>query len=229
MYIMNSLLFPTLRQGLSYGDDGFIYETTGLNGQSKVRKINSTTFDVNLSVNVNSQYFGEGSAFYKDANGSSRLIVITWQSQTGFIYDDKLQKLKDFTYKTTAPGNEGWGITYDASKKEFIVSDGSKYLYFWDRDTLSVKRYVTVTRLNGSEQKNLNELEYMGGLVCCNIWYSDTIICVDPLTGKSIREYGMLYSDALFQLFIRVNTANACFSSPKICLRCALPVRALVY
>ena len=137
--------------------------------------------------------------------------------------------MKDFTYKTTAPGNEGWGITYDASKKEFIVSDGSKYLYFWDRDTLSVNRYVTVTRLNGSEQKNLNELEYMGGLVCCNIWYSDTIICVDPLTGKSIREYGMLYSDALFQLFIRVNTANACFSSPKICLRCALPVRALVY
>ena len=179
---------------------------------------------------MNSQYFGEGSAFYKDSSCNAQLIVITWQSQTGFIYDDKLQKIKDFKYTTTAPGNEGWGITYDASKKEFIVSDGSKYLYFWDRDTLAVKRNVTVKRLNGIEQKNLNELEYIGGLVCCNIWYSDTIICVDPLTGKSVREYGMLYTLMHFSICsFGMNTANACFSSLKICRRCALPVRVLVY
>ena len=49
---------------------------------------------------------------------------------------------------------------------------------------------MEVTRLDGSYQDKLNELEYMDGLVCCNIWYSDEIICVDPATGKSVREYG---------------------------------------
>ena len=184
------------RQGLSYGDedDGRkIYETSGLYGKSKVRRINPITFEVELSVNMGSQFFGEGSTFYRDADGNGRLIVLTWKEKTGFIYGTKkLRKLKEFSYTTTAPGHEGWGITYDASKKEFIVSDGSKFLHFWDRDTLAVKRKVKVTRLNGSEQNHLNELAYIGGLVCCNIWYSDLILCVDPVTGKSVREYGKI-------------------------------------
>ena len=88
------------------------------------------------------------------------------------------------------PKNEGWGITYDASNQEFVVSDGTNTLYFWDRDTLAEKRRVAVTRLDGRPQDQLNELEFMDGLVCCNIWHEDDIICVDPTTGKSVREYG---------------------------------------
>ena len=49
---------------------------------------------------------------------------------------------------------------------------------------------MSVTRFNVNEQDDLNELEYINGLICCNIWHSDDIICVDPLTGKSVREYG---------------------------------------
>ena len=183
-------------QGLSYGDDGTIYETTGLYGQSKVRRINSNTFDVDLSVDVDVKYFGEGSTFFRDLHGNGRLIQITWQEQTGFIYDSEtLEKISEFKYTTTPEdGNQGWGITYDADRQEFIVSDGTQYLYFWDRDTLAEMRRVEVTRFDGYEQRQLNELEYMGGLVCCNIWHSDDIICVDPETGKSIREYGKMKS-----------------------------------
>jgi glutamine cyclotransferase len=158
-----------------------------------VRRINPITFEVELSVNIDRKFFGEGSTFYRDKDGNGRLIVLTWKEKTGFIYGTKkLRKLKEFAYTTTAPGHEGWGITYDASKEEFIVSDGSQFLYFWDRDTLDVKRKVKVTRLNGSEQNYLNELAYIDGLVCCNIWYSDYIICVNPVTGKSVREYGKI-------------------------------------
>ena len=179
------------RQGLSYGIDGMLYETTGLYGQSKVRRINPHTFEVEHSVDIDEKYFGEGSTFFRDLNGNGRLIHITWLEQTGFIYDsDTLQQLHEFNFTTTPPSHEGWGITYDASNQEFIVSDGSKFLYFWDRDSLMEKRKVEVTRLDGSYQDQLNELEYMDGLVCCNIWYSDEIICVDPTTGKSVREYG---------------------------------------
>eukprot|EP01082_Thalassiosira_pseudonana_P003016 g3450.t1 g3450 contig12:2098874-2101171(-) len=147
-------------QGISYGSDGMIYETTGLYGQSKLRMIDPSTFEILQSVDVESKYFGEGSTFYTDADGNERIIEITWREQTGFIYDSKtLEQLETFQYTTTAPNNEGWGITYDDAKKEFIGQ--------------------------------LNELEWIDGLVCCNIWHSDEIICVDPVTGKSVREYDM--------------------------------------
>jgi glutamine cyclotransferase len=184
-------MYNAIRQGLSYGNDGMIYETTGLYGESKVRRVNPQTFEVELSVDVDDMFFGEGSTYFLDSDGNGRLIGITWQEQTGFIYDaETLQKVNEFRFTTTSPGNEGWGITYDESNREFIVSDGTTYLYFWDRDTLMEKRKVAVTRLDGSDQDRLNELEFMDGLVCCNIWYSDEIICVDPATGKSVREYG---------------------------------------
>ena len=168
-----------------------IYETTGLYAQSKIRKINPQTLEIEKSNSLDGRYFGEGSTFYTDKDGNNRIIEITWKSQTGFIYDaDTLEKLSTFQYTTTAPNHEGWGITYDEINKEFIVSDGSAYLYFWDRDNLEEKRKVVVTRFNGVTQNQLNELEFMDGLVCCNIWHMDDIICVDPVTGKSVREYG---------------------------------------
>ena len=181
-------------QGISYGDDGNIYETTGLYHQSKVRRINPDTFEVEKSVNLEGRFFGEGSAFYRDKDGSPRLIEITWREQTGYIWNaETLEKISEFKYITTpSGGNQGWGITYDESKHEFIVSDGSVYLYFWDRDTLQEKRKVAVTRFNGKQQDELNELEFMDGLVCCNIWHDDHIICVDPVSGNSVREYGKL-------------------------------------
>jgi glutamine cyclotransferase len=186
-------LFTSLcSQGLSYGKNGAIYETTGLYDNSKLRKINPDTFDIEKSVDVSGRYFGEGSTFYVDKDGNNRIIEITWKSQTGFIYDaDTLERLSTFVYKTTPSNHEGWGITYDEANQEFIVSDGSVYLYFWDRDTLQEKRHVMVTRFDGTPQNMLNELEFMDGLVCCNIWHRDDIICVDPTTGKSVREYGM--------------------------------------
>ncbi|EJK67498.1 hypothetical protein THAOC_11462 [Thalassiosira oceanica] len=179
-------------QGLSYGSSGKLYETTGLNGHSKVRIINPETFEVEKSIDLDRSFFGEGSAFFKDKNGNARLIEITWQNQQGFIYDaETLEQLDSFQYTTTLPRNEGWGITYNPSFREFIVSDGSSNLYFWDRDTLEEKRSISVTRFDGRRQDQLNELEYMGGLICCNIWHSDEIICVDPDSGKSVREYDM--------------------------------------
>jgi glutamine cyclotransferase len=189
---MLSLCCVFCSQGLSYGPN-YIYETTGLYGSSKLRKIKPETFEVEQSVDIDRKYFGEGSTYYTDSQGNGRIIEITWKEQTGFIYDaDTLEVIKVFTYTTTAPGNEGWGITFNPTTYEFVVSDGSSYLYFWDADTLQEKRKVEVTRMLGTNkpQRMLNELEYMDGLICCNIWHADEIICVNPEDGKSVREYG---------------------------------------
>ena len=56
-------------------------------------------------------------------------------------------------------------MTYIPDTQEFVVSDGSPSLYFWDIDTLKPTRSVTVHRLSGKEQANLNELEFMDGLI----------------------------------------------------------------
>lgn len=180
-------------QGLSYGyDDGYLYETTGLRGKSKLLKIDPATFEVIKSVDIEDVYFGEGSTYYTDADGNGRLIFITWEEQTAFIYDPvTLTRLQTLSYTTTPPRNEGWGITFDSVEVEFIMSDGTSTLFFMDRDTLQIKRSIVVTRFDGTEQDDLNELELIGGLICCNIWYRDEIICVDKITGRSVREYDL--------------------------------------
>eukprot|EP00986_Skeletonema_menzelii_P003211 scaffold967_cov148-Skeletonema_menzelii.AAC.5 len=178
-------------QGISYCSDGKIYETTGLYGQSKVRRINPDTFEVEKSIDTPREFFGEGSTCFIGRDGKEYLIEITWREHRGFVYEvPSLELLHSFDYTTTAPAHQGWGITYDPKKHELIVSDGSEYLYFWDIENFETKRKVAVTRFDGRKQTQINELEFMDGLVCYNIWHEDDIICADPETGKSVREYG---------------------------------------
>lgn len=178
-------------QGISYCSDGKIYETTGLYGQSKVRRINPDTFEVEKSIDTPREFFGEGSTCFIGRDGKEYLIEITWREHRGFVYEvPSLELVHSFDYTTTAPAHQGWGITYDPMKHELIVSDGSEFLYFWDVENFETKRRVPVTRFDGSKQTQINELEFMDGLVCYNIWHKDDIICADPETGNSVREYG---------------------------------------
>ena len=180
-------------QGLTYGTDGYLYETTGLRGQSKLNKIDPNTFQVIKSIHLDDIYFGEGSTYYTDNDGNGRLILLTYTKQTAFIYDPTtLTLLHTFQYTTAPPNNEGWGITYDPTDHEFIVSDGTSTLYIWDGTTYQEKRQIQqVTRFDTTPQYHLNELEFINDLICCNIWYQDTIICVDKITGRSVREYDL--------------------------------------
>lgn len=68
-------------QGLVYRD-GFLYEGTGLNGQSSLRKIRLETGEVVQHVDLPAEYFGEGIAIVKN-----RVIQLTWQSKVGFVYN----------------------------------------------------------------------------------------------------------------------------------------------
>src|SRR5437016_2028309 len=87
-------------QGLLYLDD-FLYEGTGLNGNSSIRKVRLETGEVLQKREIPEQYFGEGIVNWKD-----RLIEITWQTQTGFIYDRAtFAPRSEFDYL-----GEGWGL-----------------------------------------------------------------------------------------------------------------------
>jgi glutaminyl-peptide cyclotransferase len=158
-------------QGLEYVG-GYLYESTGLNGRSSIRKVKLETGAVLRQREIARDYFGEGITIWKSA-----LIELTWQSQVAFVYDrDTFAPRRMFTYT-----GEGWGLTHDASN--LIMSDGTADLRFLDPETFKERRRVTVTD-GGRPVPRLNELEYVKGQVFANIWTTDDIVRIDPISGR---------------------------------------------
>ena len=158
-------------QGLIY-HDGYLYESTGLYGESSLRKVDLETGDVLQQVDLPPNYFGEGLTLWEDT-----LLQLTWLEETGFIYDlEDFSQLGQFSYAT-----EGWGLTHDGAR--LIMSDGSAALYFLDVGDFQVIGSVAVT-YQGQAIQRLNELEYINGEVYANIWLTDDIVRIDPATGE---------------------------------------------
>jgi glutaminyl-peptide cyclotransferase len=160
-------------QGLFYLD-GVLYEGTGLEGRSSIRKVKLETGEVLQERSVPEQYFGEGIVNWRD-----RLLELTWKNQVGFIYD-----LAGFAPKGQFPyTGEGWGLTQDG--KRIIMSDGSARLRFMDPESLREIGRITVTA-DGQPVANLNELEWVKGEIYANIWQTNRIARINPSTGKVV-------------------------------------------
>jgi glutamine cyclotransferase len=158
-------------EGLFYLD-GFLYESTGLNGLSSLRKVELATGRVLQSRNLGRQYFGEGIAPWKD-----HLIQLTWQSHVGFVDDlASFRQLSQFHYT-----GEGWALTQNG--RQLIMSDGTPQLRFLDPATLKEVRRLTVTA-DGQPVKDLNELEWVKGEILANVWLTNFIARIDPASGK---------------------------------------------
>lgn len=152
-------------------ENGILYEGTGQNGQSTLRKVDLTTGKVLQSVALPTEYYGEGIVSFGE-----RMFQLTWQSHTGFVYDKAtFAQLGTFSYPT-----EGWGLTHDNT--HLIMSDGTPTLYFIDPQTLQITGQISVTDA-GSPVMKINELEYIKGEVYANIWQTDRIARIDPATG----------------------------------------------
>ena len=152
--------------------NGFLYESTGLNGQSSLRRTDLATGNVLQRFDLDPKYFGEGLAPF---NG--KLYQLTWQSHIGFIYDlDTFQLITNFTFPY-----EGWGLTTDG--RSLIESDGTDQIHYFDPATFTETRHLTVTA-RGHPVTHLNELEYIKGELYANVWGSDYIVRIDPATGN---------------------------------------------
>eukprot|EP00551_Chaetoceros_affinis_P015394 CAMPEP_0203714506 /NCGR_PEP_ID=MMETSP0091-20130426/71120_1 /ASSEMBLY_ACC=CAM_ASM_001089 /TAXON_ID=426623 /ORGANISM="Chaetoceros affinis, Strain CCMP159" /LENGTH=335 /DNA_ID=CAMNT_0050592579 /DNA_START=25 /DNA_END=1029 /DNA_ORIENTATION=+ len=180
-------------QGLTYSKKSdILFESNGLYSYSSLCRLNPDTGEALLCKSIESNLFAEGMQVYTNStdndNDNERLIQITWKARKGFIYDaSTLERISEFTFSTTQ--NEGWGICYDEANNEFIVSDGSNVLHFWDGVTLEEKRRVEVYRHNGNKANSMNELEFVNGKVLANVWYHDVILVIDPVTGVCESEY----------------------------------------
>jgi glutamine cyclotransferase len=154
--------------------DGFLFESTGLNGHSTVRRVKLETGEVVQRSELPPHLFGEGISDWGD-----RIVGLTWQTHVGFVMDMKTFELKrQFNY----PG-EGWGLTHD--EHELVMSDGTPVLRFLDPQTLKETRRLRVAAA-GEPVEQLNELEWVEGEIYANIWQTDRIARIDPKTGNVV-------------------------------------------
>lgn len=157
-------------EGLFYLN-GFLYESTGLEGKSDIRKVQLSTGKVLQRRPLDPKYFGEGIIAWK-----GRLAELTWQSQIGFTYDLSTFKPRSSFHYT----GEGWALTRD--DKRIIMSDGTSQLRFLDPQTLAETGRLSVT-LNGRPLAMINELEWVKGEILANVWQTNYIVRIDPKTG----------------------------------------------
>jgi len=157
-------------QGLEYRG-GFLYEGTGLNAKSSLRKVELESGKVLQETRLGSQYFGEGITLL-----DQRIVELTWQSHRGFVYDlNTFQLIRTFDY----PG-EGWGLTNDGH--QIYMSDGTAQIRCWNPSTLQETRRIAVhDGLTPVEW--LNELEFVHGEIYANVWQTNRIVRIAPADG----------------------------------------------
>jgi len=160
-------------QGLVY-DNGFLYEGTGTYGGSSLRKVELETGDVLQIRRLPTYYFGEGITIFR-----KKIIQLTYHSGFAFVYDkESFDSLGTLYYP-----NQGWGLTHDGTN--LIMSDGTSILRFWDPETLEQLDSIEVTDDTGPVTR-LNELEYIQGKIYANIWQSDFVAMISPVTGSVV-------------------------------------------
>lgn len=158
-------------QGLVY-HNGFLYEGTGLNNRSSLRKVRLETGEVLQRVDLAPEFFGEGITIL-----NNQVVQLTWQSQVGFVYNlEDFRLLGRFSY----PG-EGWGLATNG--REIFMSDGTDEIRVLDPRTLLEKRRFKVHDGTASIDQ-LNELEFVEGEIFANVWQTNRIARISPQRGK---------------------------------------------
>lgn len=163
-------------QGLAFSDDQ-LYEGTGdpnQTGASIVAKVDLKTGEIGAKIGLDATRFGEGITILGD-----QVFQLTWLNHKCLVYNkESLKLLKEFDYTT-----EGWGICTDG--KQLFMSDGSERIYVRNPKTFDIIKTIEVYT-NEFAIPRLNELEYVNGLIYANIWTSNEIAVIDPMSGKVI-------------------------------------------
>jgi len=154
---------------------GFLYEGTGQEDKTALKKIDLKTGDIIKQKNIE-EYFNAGNMFFGEGITvwNNTIIQLSWQHGKAHLYDLDFNLLNtEFNYDT-----EGWGLTRNSS--QLIMSDGSEYLFFRNPETFEIERkmYVGVS--------DMNELEYVNGVIYSNVWMTNYIIMINENTGKVI-------------------------------------------
>lgn len=159
-------------QGLEFYRDT-LYESTGIKGQSTLRKLHYKTGEVLQKVSLDAAYFGEGITLL---NGN--LYLLTWQNRKGFVYDpETLQLRSSFVYGNS---EEGWGLCNDGVS--LYKSDGTEKIWILNAETLVEEGFIQMVTDKDVFSK-ANELEYARGKIYANSYQKEGIMVINPENG----------------------------------------------
>ncbi len=158
-------------EGLQYVS-GFIYEGTGLEGKSALRKVDLKTGKVLKEYTYPADVFGEGITLL-----GNKIYQLSYQTQKGYIFDaNTFSVIDSFKYI-----GEGWGMTTDGTS--LIMSNGTNTIQYLDPNSLTVTKKIEV--IDGvNPLMNINELELVKGELITNIWQTNRLAIIDLATGK---------------------------------------------
>ncbi|AFM19789.1 glutamine cyclotransferase [Mycolicibacterium chubuense NBB4] len=153
-------------------DGKTLYEGTGLAGGSQLRELDPVTGALRRAVDMPGGYFGEGVTVVGD-----RIWQLTYEDGVAVEWDKATLR----PLRTVPLTPQGWGLCRDGER--LIRSDGTSRLRFQEPKDLTETGAVDVTR-DGHPVTGLNELECVDGQVWANVWPTDTIVRIDPYSGK---------------------------------------------
>jgi glutaminyl-peptide cyclotransferase len=158
-------------QGL-IADNGTVWESSGLYGQSEIRRYQLGGDRVEAATAVPPELFGEGVC-----RVGAHLWQLTWRERIALRWDPFSLTLLE----TIAYNREGWGICADGTN--VLTSDGSSELVRRDPRTLAPLG-VVVVRVGGHRVGGLNDLAWAGGRVWANIAPRSCLAGIDAATGE---------------------------------------------
>lgn len=168
-------------QGLFFYD-GYLYESTGEERRSSIRKVDLETGNIVQKWDNPPEDFGEGAAMMAD-----KIYQVTWRQGLGRVFDAKTFKvLKEFSYQ-----GEGWGLTADGTN--LYLTQSTHVIKVMDPNTFQTVRTIPVMREDGKPLMQINELEWVRGELWANVWHSEDpdilgkpnyIARIDPSSGK---------------------------------------------
>ena len=159
-------------QGLEFHNDT-LYEGTGRNGFSNLRKVDLETGTVLQQTDLNDNLFGEGITIM-----NNKVYQLTWKSRTGFVYDlESFEQTESFKY---GQSKEGWGLTNDGT--HIYMSDGTDKIWILDPQTMQETDHIQIVT-NSSVFNKANELEFVDGKIYANVWLKDSAMIIDANTG----------------------------------------------
>lgn len=183
--------------------NGFLYESTGQNGASNIRKVELETGQVAQQQDLSPEFFGEGTTLL---NG--KIYQLTYREETAFVYDaETLKPIKEFRYQ-----GEGWGLTNDG--KNLYMTDSTHVIRVIDPETFKNVRTMPVFQEDGKPLMQINELEFIKGELWANVWHSEDpeilgkpnyIARIDPQSGKLL---GWIDLDGISPDDVKRNSEN---------------------
>ncbi|MFO7810062.1 MAG: glutaminyl-peptide cyclotransferase [Candidatus Delongbacteria bacterium] len=167
-------------QGLEFAGDSLI-ESTGKYNYSRLIKYDHEEGEIFDSYDLPGSYFGEGITVL-----DGKIFQLTYKSGICFVYNlSDFKKIGEFEYT-----GEGWGLTNDGTN--LIMSNGTSTIFFRDPSDFSITGSISVKDSEGNFVMDINELEYVEGLIYANIYHKEWIVAIDPSDGQ-VRDVYDLY------------------------------------